>query len=274
MALVAVTEKWSQTNADISAGEGVAHGVIHTTSAGSRGFNVLYDAGVSAVVARDAAGLPAINAAHPDNAALYAISRRATRLSPILFEVVVEYANADSPLLAPYERNWESAESIEPIDRDINDVLLLNAAGDPVTGITRRYNDPVYVVSRNEAADPKTIIQTYSDTINTLAFQGYAAGKCLMLPITSQRQVVGGTYYWRTTYRIQCREDGWQVRYANKGPRYLPTVGAAPVPFADLDGRQEGLLAANGTALPDGSAGNFLTADVTPTSNFTALALE
>ncbi|HET6441627.1 MAG TPA: hypothetical protein VFH53_04555 [Phycisphaerae bacterium] len=273
MALVDIQQKWSGVNAEVSQATGIALGVAMETQAASKGYTVLFDATATPLDAANAIGIPAIGAGFDGSTYAYltANRKRATPIGPFLFEVVVEYAGEASPTLRPYERSWQDATSVEQVSADADDDLIVNAVGDPVI-LEREFSDPVYVVTRNEAAEPLATIQTYSETVNDDSFQGYAAGLCKMLPIVTSREVAGTTYFWRVTYRIQCRASGWAFRYPNKGPRYRPTAGAAPAAVADL-GRTEALLAANGTLLADGGTPVFLTADLYPATTFATLGL-
>jgi len=248
MALVNIQEKWSAVNGSTEQ----ADGFNNYAWVASRAYTVLYDASPAdgAFEAQTAVGLPSIGSAFSGAyAPLKLVRRRAVPIGPFLFEVICEYQGKTTVLNMPYEKSWQEVTASEPADKDADGNMLVNVIGDPITGQTREVSDPVYVVTRSEAAEPATANRSYWNAINSDVFKGWPIGTAKMLPIVSTQMIDGVIYYWRTTYRIQFRADGWNFRFANEGIRYRPTVGATPIPVRDLIASGKALLRANGTLL-------------------------
>lgn len=271
MALVNIQEKWSSVNGELAQDD---RGILTTQAMASRGWTVLFDAAPSGMDAVWATGLPAIGDSYPTYTYLKCKRRRAVPLGPLIYEVICEYEGQDSPLLAAYERSWEDATSDEPTDTDGNGDPLLMPSGERATGLTAEVTDPVYVITRNEASWPRSTMFAYQNRVNSDTWDtDWVANTARMLPIRAQRMPNGASYYYRVTYRIQCRADGWNHRYLAEGRTYLPSVGADPVPVKDKLGVETALLAADGTLLPVGGTPVWITRPKYQSVAFAALGL-
>ena len=278
MALVNVQEKWSGADHSVETGDGV-YTQLKTSR---RTFTVLYDGvGDEPYDAVYATGVPLLHDGHPKEADMSVYRKSGAALGPYLFEVQVDYAGRNSPLLEPYDRAWSWAYNNEPIDRDYQGNAIRNPIGDPIIGLTMDVGDPVYIVTRNETVYPKSWARTYQNSVNDANYIGWDAGQCRMLEITSHRVVDKTDYYWRVTYKMQFRSDGWTLRYLAEGMRYwtgslMPDGSPQLLSGKDSAGQitsQPVKLQANGTLLPDGTPDVWLEAELYTPKNYNLLGL-
>lgn len=282
MALVNVKERWSGINGQIEQTniEGAQRGVA------GRAFTVLFDSAPDIYDVVDATGIPDIGDQHPAANWLALRRKRAVPLSPLLYDVVLDYAGQDSPLIAPVQFSWQEASSTELVDRDSTGAALVNGAGDPYQ-LPKTVSDLVAVITRNEAAYPYSTMYSYWNALNSDTIAGtWPAGTVKMLPITAVRQDDGTTYYYVVTYRMQFRSmdddgiGGWVPRVPNKGKRYRAVAGGDLLRVRDLLGIDEALLNADGTLLngvgaeiSGGDPTNWLTPAIDKSVNFAALGI-
>jgi len=242
-------------------------------------YSVLFDGAAGITDALGAAGVPAHGAAWSENAALIVCRTRALQVSPLLFDVTVEYAGKTSPLLQPVQRSWRNAKTNEPIDRDQAGDAILNPVGEPYTGIRRDYTDAVLVYTRNEATFPIATALIYQDAVNSDVFLGAAANYAKMLNITGPEVIDGGSYY-RVTYEIQFRADSWRHRELCRGKRYWDGTMKAgkkrAINVIDDNGdpvSEAVRLKADGTLLPPGDPDVWELIDKYPKLPFAPLAI-
>jgi hypothetical protein len=271
MALVNIQETWSGDVYETH----MVEGVLQEDASPARAWTVLMDsASDTSYDAATAASIPDIGDAHPDATDAVCASKSCRHIGPYLYEVTCNYEGLENPLTAPYERSTEAAETTEAIDKDVDGNAIRNPVGDPIVGLTKDFADIVMVITRNEGLDPTATEGAYTNTVNDAAWNGFDAGTCRMRSITHQRVIIPGSYYYRTTYRIQYRVDGWNVRTLCEGLRYFD-AGGNIINATDYDGNpvtQPVKLAADGTLLganPD----VWLEFTIYPESNFTTLAL-
>jgi hypothetical protein len=146
------------------------------------------------------------------------------KTNPYCYQVVCLFSGENSPLTQFAEKGWDDQETEEPVDRDADDNIIVNPVGDRIIGITRPYYDGIYRFTRNEATAANAQPNTWRGTVNTniVTLDGYAcaAGKLCMGKIGGIQTSAGAYYYWRNTYLIKYREDGWRRREACKGNYY------------------------------------------------------
>ena len=217
MAVVNVTQSWEGRNSHIQQEQGIA-----ATSSGTvKKYTDLLDSATNGEkTALRAAGIPSIADAHPSSTSEKAWSKRAEVIGPLLYGVTVEYTGKDSPLLDPYEISGGSAHSTEQVDRDAEGNTICNPNGERLAGLTRKISDPFLSITRNEATRPSTVIRNYTDAVNSDTFDGWPAGQAYMDDISFTRVVDGTTYYYRVTYKILFRSDGWEKRVLCEGHTY------------------------------------------------------
>ncbi|MFH1604246.1 MAG: hypothetical protein ABIH03_10110 [Pseudomonadota bacterium] len=273
MALVNVQEKWSSINGEIARVDAVWNFLSYRWAA-ARAYTVLYDAAATPIEAVSAVGIPAIGAAYTGGSYLTCIRKRALPLGPFLFEVIAEYAGKDSPLNDPYERSGETIHSVEETDVDANGDLLVNSEGTRVRGLQRDVVSHAYVITRNEAAEPESTVQTYSNKINSDVWKIiWDVGQARMSDIRYNRIVEGGSTYWRVTYRIECRGAGWNYYYLDEGPRFIDSAGEhKDVHWKTATGMAR--LKADGTLALPVDADHFITAPKYLSVAFAGLGLD
>jgi hypothetical protein len=141
--------------------------------------------------------------------------------------------------------DWD--ESRQPFYVDADGTPVANSAGltfDPP--IDNDIADPVLVITRNEFPIDWPLILSYRNAINLDTYLGAAVGTLRLYPILASRnfeQEWG--YFYRVTYRLGYREDGWlahvldEGRYAAYGDDIIPIVDGNGDPVTDpvrLDG--------------------------------------
>lgn len=212
-----------------------------------RVFTVLVSDAVNdtSVAACAATGIPRIGDPHPDDYFLRVQSVRASRTgSPTLYTVDVTYqtpvyppqsdpnaAGQTNPLMRPADISGGSAESLEPIDMDIDGGAIVNSLGhgfDPP--LQEPISDIVVVIERNQPTLDLLLIGSYKNATNSDVWSGAEAGRCLMKDI-SWRRVIEGTFtYFRVRYEIHYRytlptgvtaAKAWYRRVLNQDFYYL-----------------------------------------------------
>jgi hypothetical protein len=232
---------------------------------------VVSEAGYSSTRILQEAALPAAYSPHPDNPNLRCTGEHQIRRvegSPIHFVAIVTYETPPpgSPLpepedpqenrpekrsREPYLEEWDTVESQEPIDIDVN--------GDPICTINGEQFDPpisdsVYdiqmtfgknVPNRNDA-----LIKARGH-VNDALFQGFGRGQCLIQSVKFKylTDPDSNQTYWRQTVTILAREvpnnnpaqilgpDLWKKRIRAEG--YLVKVAGQQEPVKATDAQGE-----------------------------------
>lgn len=170
-------------------------------------------------------------------------------LQPRLWYVTVKYsssretqdsASQENPLLRPYVVRWGSNKYQKPIDRDIDDTLIQNTAGefyDPLPEIDD--SRPVLSITRNEA-DPWnfTAAIQYQDAINSDSFYGFDPYQAKIHSITAGKRAENQFTYWEVTYEIEFRREGWRLKTISRGRNERSVDGNSLVPILDSTTRQ------------------------------------
>lgn len=143
-------------------------------------------------------------------------------------EYVVTYAQKSltsdpDPLSRPAEIEWGGTDLTETPIRDKDGNPLVNSAGELYDGLPER---PIHgaadcSITFNQADNPATTVTDFSYTTNNATWNGVAKGNALFGKITArkmQEQVNGSTVvYWRITFPIRFRKDGWRVKPWDSG---------------------------------------------------------
>jgi hypothetical protein len=184
----------------------------------------------------DGRPIPAIDASHPENAALRVSALPVSPgKGPSVRIVHAEYEipssgtvggdpNAD-PLNAPPQYFLEHVASNEPIYREpgIAGDLIVNAAGDPFDPpLTRDVFDLQITITRNEPFFPLAKSMTYRNVVNsqpyTIPAVGQAdKGQLLCLPMKMVSPITAQSTYVPVIYTLLAREDGWKFHILNAG---------------------------------------------------------
>jgi hypothetical protein len=130
------------------------------------------------------------------------------------------------PLSRPADISWGGAEITEVRRYDVDGNALCNSAGQFFEDLPEFFIRGGEVrITQNEAANPATKCVTYSYTTNDGTWYGVAAGNALIGKIEADK--VTETYdgneitYWRVSYPIAFRRDGWGFKTYDIGYKYL-----------------------------------------------------
>lgn len=182
--------------------------------------------------------------AHPDVPALRTqwvgqpwlrvVNRNATRLSPLLWEVQVQYqtppgaggGGALSPLLDPPIIEFSSEVTEEDITEDVNGQPILFVTGEePSPRLKREFHTPLVLVKRNVAWVDPSVIAQYRMVVNSDMWYGNPPGTCLLRSIKAVNVPDEDFDYWTVDAAIAIRrgaprtEDSkaWYARVLAQG---------------------------------------------------------
>jgi hypothetical protein len=196
--------------------------------------------------------LPTIRASvHPNDSAAYAVEVQVEPRDgqPHVWNAVVQYETArgatvpeevstEDPLDRPAEIEWSfiQREYVLEIDKSAPPLYVVNSANEPFDPpLIEQDIIPVVRITRNQENFYYGAIKTYVNKVNSSTFwSDWPAGTVLMSSITANQLVEGGVLYWRVTYELQLRIDGWQLDVMDRGFRQL--VDGKPQVITDENG--------------------------------------
>ena len=185
----------------------------------------------------------------------------------VTFDTDVDFEDEDPEDMTPKIR-WYGETEDEVLERDaITGEPIITKPGD-ILLITHPLVLPVLEVKRFEVYpfDP-TIILQYANKVNADTFYGAPPGTALMMPMSTEEQVIKEVKYNLVTYTIKFKlkenpdapgtllTDSWKSRPLHHGVRYFPLdpPGSPPRVFTDANGNPATVnLDDNGHILPDG----------------------
>jgi hypothetical protein len=157
----------------------------------------------------------------------------------------------------PAEVSWDDEEVEIPLDKDLDNKPLVNAAGEPLEGVTGILTDMVLTVRRNEASFSAVAARSYKNKVNAESFLDFPAGECKIRKIAGRRRFSTSTqqFFWEVTYIISIRKDGWKRQYLNMGYYELDDDGKQQNITDDDDNPLAApvMLLANGKQAPPGT---------------------
>ena len=246
MAWLNTIEGWSEVNGELTQEPGPNQWSLFA----SRIYTVLYSHAATIPEVLTATGLDALGDSWSAGYTfLKCQKRRTVPLGPRLWQVVCEFGGTNSPLLQAYDRRWTWVPSTEALEIDANGAVIRNPVGDRYEGLTTEVADPVYSVTRNQATFDQATLSAYWRSVNSDIFLTWPVGQAHITDIAGQQVYEGGSYYWRATYQIQFRRDGWARRTLCEGPRYFDADGIRQK-FDDTT-KRKGRLSAAGLKLDD-----------------------
>lgn len=176
----------------------------------------------------------------------------------------------------------ESVSETEILEKDRNDLAILNTAGqayDEPPTIERHY--PVIVARRNfeDWEDIAAINEKYDNAVNKDSFRGRAVETIKYLGgEAGVQQFENGFRYYSGEFRFQQRPSKWKLEILSKGWRHWTAPVGDPtrklVDAVDDEGQlvtEPVLLTSGGERLPEGQPGYYLTHYVNPLKNFTPI---
>lgn len=171
-------------------------------------------------------GLPGHGDQHPSGIAAYVESLVPTRISPILYQVMVGYeGEALNPATVDVE--WSDITTTEPIDRDWNGDAIVTANGEPVDGLSMDISDQICVIRRKFMTINTAAIAQYRRATNSDTFLGWPPGTARLVGFSAKNAFIYGAAQeqWDVTARIQFREpfantlpaEAWYKRWRHEG---------------------------------------------------------
>lgn len=195
--------------------------------------------------------VPALYSPHPYNSRLFVRRKNVDPVGPFHFRVNVYYSTRpvtpagdeqfdpfSDPLEQPWEVEWDSVETNEPVDRDIHDRPILNSVGESYDpAIMRPVRDRLLTIRRNEGNFNYLQADDYENALNADTFYGFAPGIVRCIKYSGRRAFTGVMFYWQVTYAFQMRRDGWLRRILDQGYRtkVLAAGGAVTVEAIEDD---------------------------------------
>jgi len=175
------------------------------------------------------------------------------------------------PLVRPPEITGGASDITTVALKDVDGNAYLNSAGTQYENIPEQFIQASDVqIVRNEEYNPFANAATYSHTVNsvalalaagTVAVENAKLGKIGIQKVYEQWDGAQVTY-WRVTYPITLRPDGWRVKPIDAGPCYKDGSGVLQR-FKDSSGTELG------TGLLNGSGGKLTGSPVVyPTAGF------
>lgn len=186
----------------------------------------------------------------------------------------------DDPTNKPPVIRWYGETEEEVLEEDaITGDPVQTDAEEPIL-ITTPVVLPVLEIKRYEdyPFDPNIMLD-YSHRTNSTTFWGAPAGSALMLPMDVDQEVIEGTIFAVTTYRIKFKikpgvAEPWKARVLHHGFKYRTAAGKPPVIYEDRYGNPATVnLTAGGTKLPDGDPAEYLEWNRFEKANLNALSL-
>lgn len=250
-------------------------------------FTVLLDGNDSTTeapfVAREATGIPDIGDSYPNRSFLFCSSVTPIARTEKLFDIKVDYSTVqlhlkgggetENPLKVDPEVDWDFVVSSEAVDRDIHDKPIVNSAGEPFDPPpVEDVYDFVLRVSRNERSFNENHARTFKNTVNSISFLGWPPKTACLKVYRGTRVVTGDYEYWRVSYEVHFREDGWEKRIADKGRREKIGTNEDGTPKTQVIADNRGIKVSGDTLL-DGT-GHILKATYIGPNNEEAVWLE
>jgi hypothetical protein len=205
-----VTKMWSKTGGSLSSEKLTS---IDQVWAVTEGYQVLADIGDSVDVVVAAIGIPRIGNQHPTGIDAYVESVSPEQISPIFWQVVINYRGLVDDGAVDIE--WTDSQTTEPIDRDFNGRAIVTVNNEPVEGLSMDVADQVVVIRRRFLSIDTAAIAVYRRATNSDTFLGWPPGTARLIGFSAKNSFLAGApnERWDVTARVQFREP-----YANTTP--------------------------------------------------------
>lgn len=184
-----------------------------------------------------------------------------------------EQEEPDNPLNEQPDVEWDSDQFSKPLNKDLDGKAVTNSADepfDPLPEVDDARN--VLRVTRNEAANPVFLAQSYANAVNSDTFLGAGAGYVKAKPVRAVRQtkrLKDGflQVYWRCSYEFHFKDptgdETWDLELLDQGYRTLGDSGdgverySQVLDSADLPLAKPVLLDGSGGELASGAEPKF-----------------
>jgi len=212
-------------------------------------------------------GVPRPGDVHPNDLGAYCrkVTPRQDDEHPQVWYVTSEYSskyenpdlNEENPTYRPSELNWDFVSYQRPLERDLTGAPIVSSSGEP-------FDPPVEIddsrlvltIVRNELDFDPALALLYQDAVNSDNFLGTYPGQA-KVRLKAARQFETGLFFWRTTYEVQFRREGWDIEVLDRG--FYEKYDGRRVPIYDTETHQQ----VTAPALLNG-AGRKLTGDKAP----------
>ena len=158
--------------------------------------------------------IPALRSQYVGQPWLRVVNRNANRISPLLWEVQVQYqtppnaggGGALSPLLDPPIIEFSSEVTEEDITEDVNgQPILFVTTEQPTPPLKREFHTPLVLVKRNVAWVDPSVIAQYRMAVNADMWYGNPPGTCLLRSIKAVNVPDEEFDYWTVDASIAIR---------------------------------------------------------------------
>jgi hypothetical protein len=174
------------------------------------------------------------------------------------------------PELRTPDWRWDTETIDRVLTKDpVTGEAIVNSVGEPLL-VTVPYPITTLTITRYKTQFDASEKAEFENHVNTGAFWGFAAGKCLLSRITDDPESVDGRKLRRVSYTVKIKDDdeGWDLELLDYGTKYLD--GADEVPFLAGDVPTSGRL--NGSGAPS-ATDVFLTFNRFKTADLNSLDL-
>jgi hypothetical protein len=261
------------------------------TARRTRGFTVILDASDVVDVAYSASGLPLVGDLFPGSTLIAANRIQATRVSPIMAFVQVDYEGEVGPddESGPEDNEviieWGASIADEAIDQDINGKPTVTVNNEPIDGLTERTPDLVARISRKFLAINTYAIREYLKSRNSDEFLDWPAGTVRFWDYSARQVWTNGLPGpWDVSMEFHFREPynttnarAWYKRVRHEG--YLVRTTPASEPRIAWDKVTKApvsrpvLLKADGTEETDPDSAHWLEFETTRSLSYAALGI-
>jgi len=173
--------------------------------------------------------VPKVNSSHPTHLYFRCEGVDATRVSPILFEVVASYSTEtadpeDNPLNEPPDITFSSTSVDGPVDEDIDGDPIQTINGEPIHGVTMPFADMEANITKNILTFNPVSIYVYTNAVNSTTFMGFPPGVVRCSKVSAKQVITEQLSYWTVSVTVQFRkpvnttdEKSWWKRVRHEG---------------------------------------------------------
>ena len=213
--------------------------------------------------------VPSINDAHPDdaNALAHRIDPQKVSDTRLIFNVAVDYKTqfgaelpiTENPLDEDPTIAWGRWTRTIAVDKDKDGTAVLNSARDPFDPPAEDDEYELEVtITRNEASFTPATAREYLNSVNSSSttIAGYSADarEAKLVEFGGASAERHGTSYYVVTYKIQFKEDLWDLSLLDQGLYYLDGTHKRRIKLDGEDAEQPQRLNGSGAALDEDAA--------------------
>lgn len=256
----------------------------------NRNFSILLSDGAldNVYTVRGNAAIPRKNDPHPNNFNLRVTNVDVTRTSLLIYGAAVTYESPPRPESSeedslPFEWaaqvEWRAVSSDEAVDEDINGAAIVTAGtNEPIEGATMPIADLAVSITKNFSNFNPQLISSYTNTVNSDSFLGFAPGLARVMDITARTAVKDDIPYIEVSATIQFRKalrttasKAWYLRTLNRG--FYHVVGGRIVRARDDENEPVSAPILLDSAGVKTTTAHFLEFEVMESKPFSALGL-